>query len=158
MILKKRIIFNLIFSHHPPCQYNRTLRIWGNFRVCARCTGEAIGLVLTIFLVKVCNISSWEWAILAIFTPLPAIIDWSTQATEKRESNNYIRLVTGATFSFSWVIIGFLFARRDILPGLFTLAIVILEGLIAFKILWQAGIFNRVLKPFEDYEESLTSR
>jgi len=87
--------------------------------------------------------------------PLLAIIDWSTQATEKRESNNYLRLITGIAFSFSWVIIGLLLTRRDIIPGLLTLAIVILEGLITFKILWHAGIFNRVLKPFEDYEESL---
>lgn len=37
------------------------------------------------------------------------------------------------------------------------LALLLFEGWIAFRLLWKAGIFERVLKPFEDYEEEIRS-
>lgn len=156
----KAPILALLLSHHPPVQHNRTLclRLTPNRRVrlCARCTGEGIGLVATLWALH--HVATWPgWAALLVASALtlPAIVDWSTQAMELRESTNLVRLITGAMFASGCVTIGYFVAigRFALFAG--GLCIVAAFGLTALKLLQRAGAIERVLLPFEEYAESL---
>ena len=157
---KGKVVFSLLLSHHPPAQYTRTLRLsfrGRKVRICARCTGELLGLLITIAVYRYLSLLPvWLITIVAAVFPLAAIIDWSTQANEMRESTNVLRLVTGAMFSCACVLVG-----RFLAFGLFwafalAFGVILLEGVIALKLLKRAGAIERVLAPFEEYAESLT--
>jgi uncharacterized membrane protein len=156
-------IVALLLSHHPPVQHNRTLclRPTRNLRsrLCARCTGEAAGLVVTLcFLRHLAAWPGWVVFIVATILTLPAIVDWSTQAMEWRESTNWLRLITGAMFASGCVMIGrFLFLGYFALFAA-SLGSVAVLGLTALKLLQRAGAIDRVLLPFEAYAESLLDR
>ncbi|WP_323736016.1 DUF2085 domain-containing protein [Methanosphaera sp. ISO3-F5] len=75
------------------------------FPVCARCTGLIIGTIgycIYSFLVPVYY--SYNLLIFAILIQLPYIIDGTTQYMGLRESNNYLRLITGIIGAIGLVI------------------------------------------------------
>jgi uncharacterized membrane protein len=102
-----------LLSHHHPQRYSRTLLLplgRRNVRVCARCSGQAIGVVLggvavvltasdpgTLFNLRVMAI--------AALLPLPAAVDWITQSIGRRESSNRLRLVSGAGLGFAGLLL-----------------------------------------------------
>lgn len=60
--------------------------------VCARCTGLRVGVLATpLFLFGLIYLNA-IWSMLLI---LPMVLDGGTQAIFHRESNNWLRLVTG---------------------------------------------------------------
>ncbi|MFQ5649727.1 MAG: DUF2085 domain-containing protein [bacterium] len=62
------------------------------FPVCARCTGMLLGyLSFPFFLLNFFAASLW----IGLLLNLPAYVDGVTQAAEMRQSNNWLRLVTG---------------------------------------------------------------
>lgn len=62
------------------------------FPVCARCTGLHFGyLSLPLFLIGFLSINFW----ISIMMMVPTYLDGFTQAYCNRQSNNYLRLVTG---------------------------------------------------------------
>lgn len=64
------------------------------FPVCARCTGVYLSLI-TAPLLKQLNLTTNTLIILGIVLLIPMTIDGTTQLFKLRESNNYLRLITG---------------------------------------------------------------
>ncbi|MFX0069137.1 MAG: DUF2085 domain-containing protein [Candidatus Hodarchaeota archaeon] len=90
----------VFFAHHAPDKFHRCLRIQIRGRklyLCARCTGMLSGIYVAVFLLPLLQslvLPTIAWIVLIAF-PLPAIVDWLSQYSGKRESNNRIRVVSG---------------------------------------------------------------
>ncbi|MFX0089108.1 MAG: DUF2085 domain-containing protein [Candidatus Hodarchaeota archaeon] len=90
----------VFFAHHAPDKFHRCLRIQIRGRklyLCARCTGMLSGIYVAVFLLPSLQslvLPTIAWIVLIAF-PLPAIVDWLSQYSGKRESNNRIRVVSG---------------------------------------------------------------
>ncbi len=90
----------IFFAHHAPDKFHRCLRIQIRGRklyLCARCTGMLSGIYVAVFLLPLLQslvLPTIAWIVLIAF-PLPAIVDWLSQYSGKRESNNRIRVVSG---------------------------------------------------------------
>lgn len=65
--------------------------------ICARCTGELIGIIIACFTYRMFDLSVGEYFILM----LPLIIDGFLQKLTKYESNNIKRVVTGFLFGYA---------------------------------------------------------
>jgi uncharacterized membrane protein len=83
-----------LICHRIP---DRTFKIWKYyFPVCARCTGIYISgfsyFIIAMFIPIVYNI---ELIILAILSIIPTTVDGISQLLNKRNSNNYLRFITG---------------------------------------------------------------
>lgn len=75
------------------------------FPICARCTGELIGILVTPFLYwKLRKVAIWVFFIMLV----PLIIDGVVQAKTKYESNNIKRLLTGVLFGVGLTTLFFL--------------------------------------------------
>ncbi|MBN2137901.1 MAG: DUF2085 domain-containing protein [Sedimentisphaerales bacterium] len=93
-----------LLSHHPPRHIHRTIRLrCGNseYRICARCLGLVSGMIAA-GLLSAAGLhfnadGIFGRALLPAMT-LPAIVDFASQLTRKRESTNLRRLLTGALF------------------------------------------------------------
>lgn len=87
----------IIFGCH--CRPDRSLYFKNKkFPICARCTGEFLGIILSIFLYK---FYSFNILINIIFI-LPMLIDGFFQLLTKYESNNIKRLITGTLFGYGF--------------------------------------------------------
>lgn len=78
------------------------------FPICARCTGELVGMLIGIF-VAVCFgcLDFWVTCLLM----LPPIVDGFTQRLTAYESNNMRRLWTGILFGFALIFMFIYFHR-----------------------------------------------
>jgi uncharacterized membrane protein len=95
--------WEVVISHHLPARYARTFA--GRFRgqtlhFCARCTGQALGLVACFLVFWVSALQSLPLfapgaQFLIALGPLPAAFDWTTQALGRRESSNRLRVASG---------------------------------------------------------------
>ena len=90
----------IIFGCH--CKEERTFHYKGTpFPICARCTGELVGMILALF-------SCFFFRIpfpIAIFIMIPMIIDGTIQRCTTYESNNVKRFVTGFLFGYGLVMV-----------------------------------------------------
>ena len=102
--------WEFLVSHHLPTRYGRTLVFsigGGTVHLCARCTGQAIG-VLTFLLLFLASdpvrTSLFLPAIQIAFAlaPLPAAVDWLTQSLGRRESSNGGRVLSGLLLGLSF--------------------------------------------------------
>lgn len=93
---KQKTKIEFVFCHRKP---ERSFFYKGKqFPVCARCTGFYIGyLTLPIFTFSIWQ-PSW-WIVILLFAP--ATVDGLTQAYMNRESNNWLRLITGTAAGIS---------------------------------------------------------
>lgn len=66
------------------------------FPICARCTGELIGIIFSL-LSSFIYIPSVK---LSLILMIPMIIDGFTQSLTKYESNNILRVITGFLFGY----------------------------------------------------------
>ena len=86
----------MIFGCH--CIPERCLSYKGRpFPICARCTGEGIGILLAIAAI---GIRHPAWYILLLLL-LPMLLDAIVQRVTSYESNNTKRLITGALFGYA---------------------------------------------------------
>lgn len=117
---RKRRIFNtihLLISHHEPPFMNRCWHL--TFRghtlhICARCSALLMGIITALFLHLLfihipVNPLTFTGAFLL---SLPAVIDWSTQTLELRESQNTIRALTGFLLGYA---VGFVLSSFNII-------------------------------------------
>lgn len=90
----------IFFGCH--CRSDRSLYYRGKqFPICARCTGELIGILVSFVLF-------WFWRpnfISAIIMLIPLIIDGFIQRLTSYESNNFKRVVTGFLFGIGFAAI-----------------------------------------------------
>ena len=85
------------------------------FPICARCTGELIGIVVTPFIyVLIKEIPIWIFFILLI----PLVIDGTVQAKTKYESNNSKRVCTGFLFGIGLMMLFILSTKYCFMFGL----------------------------------------
>ena len=88
------------------CRADRSFFFKGKqFPICARCTGQLIGLILGIIIAFKIKDLSWFYIVLLM---LPLIIDGVTQLLTKYESNNIKRVITGILFGIGFI---FLFLK-----------------------------------------------
>jgi uncharacterized membrane protein len=97
---------HLLISHHQPPFMNRCwhLTVRGHtLHVCARCSALLLGVILAMTLqfrflyIPVTPIAFFG----AFLLSLPAVVDWSTQTLELRESRNRVRATTGGLLGFA---------------------------------------------------------
>ncbi len=87
-----------VFCHRLP---SRTLRFKGRyFPVCARCTGIYLGTLLTLllhyfFILTLSKDLDKYLFFIPLILMIPAVVDGTTQLLRWRESNNFLRVVTG---------------------------------------------------------------
>lgn len=88
----------IIFGCH--CRPDRSFYYRGKqFPICARCTGEFIGIFLGLLLFTLFHVSLFG----NLFLLIPLILDGMFQLKTKYESTNVRRLITGAMFGYALV-------------------------------------------------------
>lgn len=91
----------ILFMCH--CRADRSFFYKGKqFPICARCTGELIGMIIAIPIAFKIKDLSWIYIILL---SLPLILDGFIQLLTKYESNNFKRVVTGFLFGIALIFI-----------------------------------------------------
>lgn len=85
----------IIFGCH--CRDDRSFHYKGRkFPICARCTGELVGIFLALFSCFFFRLPVWG----CILIMIPLIVDGNIQMFTKYESNNFRRFVTGFLFGY----------------------------------------------------------
>lgn len=88
----------IIFGCH--CRLDRSFYYHGKqFPICARCTGELIGIFLGIALFAIFHISLFG----NLFLLIPLILDGTLQLKTNYESTNIRRFITGTMFGYALV-------------------------------------------------------
>ncbi len=88
------------------CRKDRSFFYKGKqFPICARCTGELIGMILGIFIAIKIKDLNWFYIILL---SLPLVLDGFIQLLTSYESNNLKRVITGFLFGIAFI---FLFLK-----------------------------------------------
>ncbi|MCI4372418.1 MAG: DUF2085 domain-containing protein [Thermoplasmata archaeon] len=101
--------WEVLISHHLPARYARTfaIRYRGQaIHFCARCSGQVLGLLALLLVYWVGTRQSLPLfgqniQLLIALAPLPAALDWTTQALGRRESSNLLRAASGALLGFA---------------------------------------------------------
>lgn len=70
------------------------------FPICARCTGELVGIIFSILMIAVYKNISLFWSILIM---IPLVIDGTLQLLTSYESNNTKRFITGFLFGIGFI-------------------------------------------------------
>lgn len=159
--MNRRITFwHLFFSHHPPEEWNRTLRFKIFEReivLCTRCTGQYIACFLMLAMNIILGLK--PSVVFTYILPLPATADWLTQALQLRESKTWIRLLTGGLFGI-WLANFILSIVTLNLISLFHILLQIIIYVTAVMIFFirKKGSMDRYLKPYEDFVEEYIRR
>ena len=157
-IVKRPSILYLALAHHPPSKIHRTiiLRI-GRFQqpLCARCLGQFVSTVIitSLQLVTGLNIDMPHWLIISALCPLPSIIDWTTQTIGRRESTNWLRVLTGAIFGVS-VALGLTSIIRMEFQKIGLLIPILLVYMTLITFMYKrAGVLDSYLNNYEEFVE-----
>jgi uncharacterized membrane protein len=103
--------WEILLSHHLPARYGRTFRLTFRHRsplhLCARCTGQALGVATYLLILLLASARSESLLtpsvqLLFAAAPLPAALDWLSQSLQRRESTNRLRLVSGLFLGMAW--------------------------------------------------------
>ena len=90
----------IIFGCH--CREDRTFYFKGQkFPICARCTGELVGMIVSLFSCFFFRLSVG----MSFFVLLPLIIDGLLQLCTRYESNNCRRFITGFLFGYGLIML-----------------------------------------------------
>lgn len=120
MYRKLAKFLKIFFMCH--CRADRSFFYKGRqFPICARCTGQLLGLFLGVPIAIILKNLSW---IYIIMLSLPLVIDGFIQLFTSYESNNIKRVITGILFG-----IAFIFILLKIHYSAFTIALKIISFL-----------------------------
>jgi uncharacterized membrane protein len=147
--------WHIIFSHHPFSEWNRTLQFKVfNRRIvlCTRCTGQYTTFAIALFVGEFFRL---DFSLVATYLlPLPATLDWLTQALKFRESKTWIRLITGGLFGV-WladILLAFFnWNSCTLIHACIQIVAYVSSVLIAFML--KKGSMDVYLKPYEDFVE-----
>jgi uncharacterized membrane protein len=116
---KRRILdtLHLLISHHDPPYMHRTWSL--SFRghtlhICARCSALLVGILLGLYIhtfilyIPINPITFFGAFLLSV----PAVIDWSSQTLQIRESRNPVRALTGFLLGYS---VGFVLSSLNLI-------------------------------------------
>jgi len=78
------------------------------FPICARCTGELVGMITGIPITVIWGYPSFIFVLLMMF---PLILDGFLQKLTTYESNNFLRLITGILFGIAFIFVFIYFHR-----------------------------------------------
>lgn len=146
--------WEFLLSHHLPAQYARTLPVpgtRGRRRLCARCTGQGLGvaayaaLVLTATL-PLAFVLQPPFQLVWVVAPLPAAVDWSLQAIRGRESTNLRRLISGALLGAAFLDVLLLLLTRTWLGVAAAVVVFLAYALGIAALLFASGAWRRVLE------------
>lgn len=145
----KEVDWGMLLSHHPSCQYNRTFVLF-RFRVCTRCTGILIGLILLVAFAHLYLIEISAVLISSILLPLPAILNFTLTELGKKRNNGIKRFITGLLLG---IVLGLAIdqfvAGAVFIGALILLWIVSLEFVVAM-ILHKANVLDSFMKQYEE--------
>jgi len=89
-----------LLSHHPPCDLDHTVGT-AQVRICARCLGIAVGVILAFFWHnRLFDAVSWSLVLPPFLLPFPAAYDFVRHEVLLTPSNNITRIVTGCLLGF----------------------------------------------------------
>lgn len=91
----------LFFGCHAKPE--RSFHLCGKqFPICARCTGELVGMITGIPITVIWGYPSFIFVLLMM---LPLILDGFLQKLTTYESNNFLRLITGILFGIAFIFV-----------------------------------------------------
>jgi len=108
--LTTKALIAFLLSHHTADKIHRCLRLnFGSHQLhlCARCTGSYLGIMTGFFSLYLFKhaLNEVQLVFLICLLALPALLDWSTQKLDLRESANEIRVATGFLLGLGSVLI-----------------------------------------------------
>lgn len=88
----------IIFGCH--CKKERSFHYKGKaFPICARCTGELVGMIFSLFF----SFFQRPSVLVCILCMIPMVIDGFVQMLTQYESNNRRRFITGCLFGYGFL-------------------------------------------------------
>lgn len=125
----------MLLSHHPPCDLNRTWRVFGVY-VCVRCLGMAVACLVALAVSAAFPVKCCPWTIVScVATMLPAGIDFMLgELLVAYPSSNALRFATGLVFGFGCgICIAWCFTAGQWIPiALFVSFALLMQFVIAF--------------------------
>lgn len=146
---KKKIKWEMLLSHHAPCDHYRTWEI-GNLHICTRCAGMLLGF--TAGLISACYlplIHIWLLTLLCAVFMLPAAFDFVChELFSSYRSHNSIRFGTGVIFGFPiGVLIWSCFHHGVVMPFLvISVYAAVMEIVIAFLFFFRGHLEEYLAK------------
>lgn len=120
----------MLISHHPPQQYCRTYKLLG-IRICARCFGIPIGIILMLFV----NLEIPFWVLFIL--PLPTFLNFLLQELKIIPSINLLKTILTILLGISFFEFLSIIKNGNYLNGtIFFLYLFVIEFIIA-------GILNK---------------
>jgi len=143
----KKINWGMLISHHPPCQYNRTISL-GKYRFCARCTGVISGVVISFSFYSLLEINLL--LLLSFLLPLPAVFNFTLYEIDCINSNNFYRIITGLLLGITigWAILNLLTDKIEY-SILILIWIIILE-IVVTVVLYKAKVLEEFFSQYEN--------
>jgi len=143
------IRWSMLISHHPPCDYGRTFKLFG-IRICTRCFGVIAGILFYIvssFLTQ--GVTGIEYLLAMMILPLPAVFDFSLHELNILKSNNPKRFVTGLMLGIPVAYSLAAFAGGHILCGIIVILWILLLEFGVALILNRNGHLEKLIKRYE---------
>lgn len=132
----------MLLSHHPPSQYCRTYKIFG-IRLCARCLGIPIGILIGFIL----NPSMFWWILIVL--PLPTFINFLIQELQWIKSYNLWKTILTIPLGVYLYILLESLIKLDLSTFIFMLLYIIIIEFIIAHILNKNNKLDQLIKEYE---------
>lgn len=139
---KKKVRWSMLLSHHPPSQYCRTYKIFG-IRLCARCLGIPIGILIGFIL----NPSMFWWILIVL--PLPTFINFLIQELQWIKSYNLWKTILTIPLGVYLYILLESLIKLDLSTFIFMLLYIIIIEFIIAHILNKNNKLDQLIKEYE---------
>nr|MBN2277469.1 DUF2085 domain-containing protein [candidate division Zixibacteria bacterium] len=139
----------MLVSHHPPCDYDRTFRV-GRVRICVRCFGILIGIVMIlIWSLPREPMEALGILMAAVLLPLPAVFDFTFHELNRSRSNNFRRLMTGILMGLALGLIIRIILDISVFAGINLILYIFLLEFGVAVILNRSGRLEELIRRYE---------